>query len=100
MLALKTLYDPARADGLIGATLRGRVGRPAVRGAAHRQAADIRTATPSDPVATIEASPETLQAILWHGSSLHGALDSGELTIEGDRAASERLLELFPLART
>jgi DNA-binding HxlR family transcriptional regulator len=101
MLALKTLYDAARADGLIGTTYEFRLAGQPFEVRPTDVELDVSHGTPSDPVATIEASPGTLQAILWHGSSLHGALDSGELTIQGDRAAAERLLELFPIpART
>ena len=36
--------------------------------------------------------PATLAAVLWHGR----ATDDGALKIDGDRAAAERFLALFP----
>jgi len=37
--------------------------------------------------------------VLWHGGSLEGAEREGTLTVEGDRAALERFLALFPPPR-
>jgi DNA-binding HxlR family transcriptional regulator len=101
MLALKTLYDPVRADGLIGITYEVRLaGQPFVVRPTDTQLI-VSHGTASEPVATIEADPGTLQEILWHDRRLGDALSTGELTITGDRAAAERLLELFPIpART
>jgi DNA-binding HxlR family transcriptional regulator len=101
MLALKTLYEPARADGLIGTPYEVRLaGQPFAVRPTDAQL-DISHGTPSEPVATIEADPGTLQEILWHDHGLDEALSAGELTITGDRAAAERLLALFPIpART
>jgi DNA-binding HxlR family transcriptional regulator len=101
MLALKTLYDPVRADGLLGTTYEVRLaGQPFEVRPTDAQL-DVSHGTPSEPIATIEADPGMLQEILWHDHRLDDALSSGELTIAGDRAAAERLLELFPIpART
>jgi DNA-binding HxlR family transcriptional regulator len=101
MLALKTLYDPARADGLLGTTYEVRLAGQPFEVQPTATQLNIAHGTPSDPIATIEADPGTLQEILWHDHRLDDALNSGELTIGGDRAAAERLLELFPIpART
>jgi DNA-binding HxlR family transcriptional regulator len=101
MLALKTLYDPTRADGLIGTTYEVRLaGQPFEVRPTDTQL-DVSHGTPSDPSATIEADPGTLQEILWHDRRLEDAVSAGELTIIGDRDAAERLLKLFPIpART
>lgn len=93
MLALKTLYDPALADGQIGSTYEIRLSaqpfaiRPTERGL------DVSRGAASDAVATITADPEELQAILWHGRALRDT----RVMISGDRKAAERLLHLFPL---
>ena len=104
MLALKTLYDPTRADGLIGTSYAVRVaGQPFEVRPTERQL-DVSRGPASGPtatIATIAADPESLQAVLWHGRRLRDALRAGEVTITGDRAAAERLLGLFPIpART
>jgi ubiquinone biosynthesis protein UbiJ len=48
------------------------------------------------PDATIDSDPDTLNAVLWGGRSLAEAQRSGSLTIEGDEAAAERFVRLFP----
>jgi len=99
MLALKTLYDwdGARAGGLIGGTYEVRLaGQPFAVRLTDGQL-DISPGAASDALATIEADPATLQAVLWHGRRLDEALDAGALTIGGQRGAAERLLALFPL---
>jgi DNA-binding HxlR family transcriptional regulator/putative sterol carrier protein len=47
--------------------------------------------------ATIHTDPDTLGAVLWGGRSLSSALRSGRMAIEGDKAAVERFLRLFPM---
>ena len=97
MLALKTLYDPGRAGGLIGETYEVRLaGQPfEVRPAAGRL--EVSRGAAANPSATIATDPGTLQQILWHGRTLRDAVKAGEVTIGGDRAAAKPLLELFPL---
>jgi DNA-binding HxlR family transcriptional regulator len=99
MLALKTLYDwdGARAGGLIGDTYEVRLaGQPFAVRLTDGQL-DVSHGAASEPIATIEADPATLQAVLWHDRRLDDALSAGELAIAGDRSAAERLLGLFPL---
>jgi len=97
MLALKTLYDPTLADGLTGKTFEVRLsGQPFAVCATERQLGVSRGSVP-DPIATIAADPEALQAILWHGRPLRDALRGERLTIGGDRKAAGRFLRLFPL---
>jgi hypothetical protein len=40
---------------------------------------------------------DTLDAVLWRGRSLADAQRSGRMTIEGDKAAVERFVRLFPM---
>lgn len=93
MLALKTLYDPSRADGLIERVYEIRLAgqRFAVR-PTERQL-DVSRGAATDPIATITADPAGLQAVLWHGRARRAA----QLTISGDRPAADRFLRLFPL---
>ena len=51
------------------------------------------------PVAVIDTDPGTLARVLWHGRRIAGAIRSGDLRIEGDRAAGRRFLALFPAPR-
>ena len=93
VLALKTLFDPARVDGLSGRTFELRLGEEvfALR-VGERELQAVRGPA-AEATATIAAEPETLQQILWHGRSPR----AGGLEIAGDRRAAERFLRLFPL---
>jgi DNA-binding HxlR family transcriptional regulator len=96
VIALKTLFDPAAADGLevryelrLGEqsfALRVAEGRlDAVRGGADA------------PDATIEGAAGTLATVLWHGRTAADARRAGDLATAGDRRAVARFLKLFPL---
>jgi DNA-binding HxlR family transcriptional regulator len=47
--------------------------------------------------ATVSAAPEAWAAVLYTGHPLDSAISDGMLTLTGDRAAVERLLDLFPM---
>lgn len=47
------------------------------------------------PEAVITTTPDTLVAVLWHDRDLAEAMASGDLRIDGDPLAAERLLTLF-----
>jgi DNA-binding HxlR family transcriptional regulator len=96
VLALKTLFDPAAADGFDG-TFELRVGEQHfwVRVADGRL--DLGRGDAEQPVAAIAADPGTFAALLWQGLPLSAARRSGELHIEGSVAAVTRFLGLFPL---
>jgi ubiquinone biosynthesis protein UbiJ len=49
------------------------------------------------PDATIEAESATLAELIYEDRQLAEALRSGDVKIEGDEAAVERFLTLFPL---
>ena len=52
---------------------------------------------PTDPHARIETDVETLGALVYEGGDLGEAHRSGDVEIQGDRSAVDRLLGLFPL---
>ncbi len=62
----------------------------------HDDSTAERDGTLGGPDATIAGEPGPLSAVLWHGHSLGAALQSGAIALEGDRAAAERFLALFP----
>ncbi len=93
VLALKTLYDPARADGLRGRTFELRLGEEVFALGVGDRGLDAARRPASDPLATIATDPGALQQILWHGRSA----GDGGLEIAGDRRAGEQFLGLFPL---
>jgi DNA-binding HxlR family transcriptional regulator len=92
VLALKTLFDPDRADGLTGRTFELRLGDAVFAVRVGETDLDATRGPGADPVATITADPGVLQRVLWHG---HKA----GLEIGGDRRAAERFLGLFPLSK-
>jgi DNA-binding HxlR family transcriptional regulator len=96
ILALRARFDPGAAHGLrAGYELRLGEDRFAIE-----VADDEITAARGDahrPDATIDTDPDTLNAVLWRGRSLADAQRSGTMTIEGDKAAVERFVALFPI---
>lgn len=56
----------------------------------------VRRGPARSPAVALHSDTETLVAVLWHGLELDAAIADGRLILHGDRAAAERLLEMFP----
>jgi DNA-binding HxlR family transcriptional regulator len=97
IVALETLYDPGRADGLIGSSFDLRVGEHRFRARPAAARLDVMREATQDSVATIATDPGTLARVLWHGEPVRDAIRSNRLAVSGDRRAAERFLKLFPL---
>ena len=97
VLALKTLFDPARVDGAAETTYALRLGEHAFEARVHDGRFEVRRGAARNPDATISSDPGTLEDVLWRGRSLPEALGSKAITLDGDRRAAERFLALFPL---
>jgi DNA-binding HxlR family transcriptional regulator/putative sterol carrier protein len=96
ILALRGLFDPGAAHGL-RASYELRLGEDRFRiEVADDQIAAARGAA-DEADATIDTDPGTLDAVLWGGRSLADAQRSGTMTIEGDKAAVQRFVALFPM---
>jgi DNA-binding HxlR family transcriptional regulator len=93
VLALKTLFDPARTDGLTGSAFELRLGEEAFALRVGERELDAARGPAADPLASLATEAAVLQEVLWHGRSPH----AGGLEIAGDRPAAERFLGLFPL---
>lgn len=93
VLALKTLFEPARVDGLSGQTFELRLGEEVFALRVGERELEAVRGSAGDPTATIATEPGILQQVLWHGR----APRSGGLEITGNRRAAERFLTLFPL---
>ncbi|MBV9940850.1 MAG: helix-turn-helix transcriptional regulator [Solirubrobacterales bacterium] len=94
VLALKTLFEPARANGLVGRTYELRLGDEAVFAVrVGERELHASRGSAADSAATITAEPGVLEQVLWHGRSPN----AGGLEIDGDRPAGTRFLRLFPL---
>jgi DNA-binding HxlR family transcriptional regulator len=96
VIALKSLFAPAAADGR-AARYELRLGEQRFRVDVADERLEIARGAAATPDATIETDPGTLAGILWHGRRLDDARRAGSLVFEGDRAAVNRFLGLFPL---
>jgi len=96
ILSLRTLFDPARAQGL-DATLELRLGDQCFRAELAGGRLSVVPGEAASPDATIEGDPGTLLALIHGRRELAEAEDAGEVTIEGERQLVERFLRLFPL---
>jgi DNA-binding HxlR family transcriptional regulator len=96
VIALKSLFDADAADG-VRARYELRLGdqRFALDVADGRLEVERGGAPAADAI--IETDPGTLATVLWHGRRLDEAHRAGDVAIEGDRRAVNRLLRLFPL---
>jgi DNA-binding HxlR family transcriptional regulator/putative sterol carrier protein len=96
ILALRARFDPTAAQGL-RASYDLRLGEDGFRLDVTDDEFEAARGTNDQPDATIDTDPDTLGAVLWGGRSLTEAQRSGQLTIEGDKAAVQRLVRLFPI---
>ena len=96
ILALRGLFDASAAQGL-RARYELRLGDDRFRVEVADDELEAARGDAPQPDATIDTDPGTLDAVLWKGRSLADARRSGRLTIEGDKAAVERFVRLFPM---
>jgi DNA-binding HxlR family transcriptional regulator len=95
LLALKTFFDPAAADGL-DALYELRLGESRFRIRIADGSIELARGDAEDPDAIVNTDLGTLRELLWNGRALDEALGAGDVAIEGDRRAVARLLGLFP----
>jgi DNA-binding HxlR family transcriptional regulator/putative sterol carrier protein len=96
ILALRGLFDSGAAHGL-RASYELRFGEDRFRIQVRDDAIEAVRGGADQADATIDVDPDTLDAVLWGGRSLTDAQRSGKMTIEGDKAAVERFVRLFPM---
>jgi DNA-binding HxlR family transcriptional regulator/putative sterol carrier protein len=96
VVSLATLFDPERA-GDFAARLEVRMGEDTFRAViADGEIEAVRGEVPA-PDAVLTLEPGTLLALIHGEVTVAGALASGALAIDGDRAKVERFVGLFPL---
>jgi DNA-binding HxlR family transcriptional regulator len=93
-VALRSLFDPSRARGL-DATLRLRVRDEDFTLGVSGEGLELERGEPRSPDAALAGEPESLAALVWSDAPL-ASLEEAGLTVEGDRAAVERIRGLFP----
>jgi DNA-binding HxlR family transcriptional regulator/putative sterol carrier protein len=96
ILALRARFDSGAADGLHG-DYELRLGEDRFRIEVADGEIEAARGGVDRADATIDTDPDTLSAVLWGGRSLADAQRSGTMTIDGDKAAVERFVRLFPM---
>lgn len=94
MLALKARLD-ANAAKKLNANYELRLGEDRFHIAAADRTVEVARGLSPHPDATIDTDPGTLFAVLTNGRSLADAQQGGDLSIDGDTAAVQRLVRLF-----
>jgi DNA-binding HxlR family transcriptional regulator len=98
ILALRSRFDAGKAHGL-HAEYELRIDDDRFRIAVADHQLNVARGDAHRPDATIHTDANTIAAVLWSGRSLATAVRPGTMTIEGDRAAVDRFVDLFPLPR-
>ena len=96
ILSLRTMFAPEATDGL-SASYELRLGEDFFRAEVADGRFEIGRGVADEPDAVVETDAATMTALVYEGRQLAEALRSGDVRIEGDRQAVERLLTLFPL---
>ena len=96
ILALRSLFDPGAARGL-RAGYELILGEDRFRIEVADDEIEIVRGGADQADATIDTDPGTLDRVLWGGRPLADAQRSGRMRIEGDPAAVESFVRLFPV---
>jgi DNA-binding HxlR family transcriptional regulator/putative sterol carrier protein len=96
VLALRARFDAGAAHGL-RAGYELRLGEDRFRIEVADDELEVARGDAHQADATIDTDPDTINAVLWGGRPLADAQRSGRMTIEGDKAAAERFVRLFPM---
>ena len=95
VLALRARFDPDAAHGL-RARYELRLGQDRFRIEVADDELEVARGDAEQADATIATDPDTIGAVLWGSRSLADAQRAGGLAFEGDKAAVERFVRLFP----
>ena len=96
ILSLRTLFDPALAEGF-ETTLDLRLGDHRFRAEVAGGRFEVEPGEEPTPDAVVETDAGTLIALAHGRRELSEARESGDLQIEGDAEKVARFLGLFPL---
>jgi DNA-binding HxlR family transcriptional regulator len=93
LVALKTVFDPARAaDATYALRVDGQWFGLTVAGGS----IDITSGRPQQPTVTLDTDVATLRAVAFGREPVTEAERTGRLAVHGDRAAAERFTQMFP----
>jgi DNA-binding HxlR family transcriptional regulator/putative sterol carrier protein len=96
ILALRSRFDARASDGR-QSRYELRLGEDRFRIDVAGDAIKVARGSAEQPDATIDTDAGTLAAVLWKGEPLADAQRSERLKIEGDNAAVQRFVRLFPM---
>lgn len=97
LLSLRTMLDPARAEG-IEATIGFRIDEETFRARLARGRVEIvRGGDLEDATLTFSGPTAIIAGAIYGGQPLEALESAGALRVEGDRALAERFVTLFPL---
>lgn len=96
IVAFRTMVAPDRAEGFSG-TVELRFGEERCRGRVVDGRLELERGAAERPDVVITSDTETLKALAFGGWLLDEALQSGALTMMGDKASAQRFFELFRL---
>ena len=96
ILALRSRFDAGAARGL-RARYELRLGEDRFRIEVADGEIEVARGGAEQADATIDTDPDTLAAVLWKGRPLADAQRAGRMTIEGEKAAVQRFVRLFPM---
>ncbi|NMO91031.1 helix-turn-helix domain-containing protein [Actinomycetospora sp. TBRC 11914] len=96
VLSMRTMFSAEKAEGVDEVVQFVLAEQPFVARVHDGGFTMERGETAADATVTV-AAPEVWAAVLYTGHPLDSAISDGVLTLSGDRAAVERLLDLFPM---
>jgi DNA-binding HxlR family transcriptional regulator len=96
LLSLRTMFDPARAEGL-DARIGFRLGEETFLARLADGRLRIAAGPLDDADLVVTGAAHVLAGAIYGGQTLAALERAGALRIEGDRALAERLVTLFPL---
>jgi DNA-binding HxlR family transcriptional regulator len=94
VLALKSTFQPDKADGL-DATYEVVLGDIPFSIAVKDGRLEAERGEPGEPDAVIRSDSDTMAAVVFGGRSLDRAVSSGDVEIEGSKRAATRLIRLL-----
>jgi DNA-binding HxlR family transcriptional regulator len=94
VLALKSTFDPGKADGL-DATFELWVGETPFNIGVKEGRFEAERGEADGPVATIRSDPGTIASVVFGGNRLGKAVEAGDVEIDGSRRATNALFRTF-----
>jgi DNA-binding HxlR family transcriptional regulator/putative sterol carrier protein len=96
VLSLRTMFDARTADDF-DATIELRIADDRFVARVANGELELTRGSAANADAILEATPDTLVAVVYAGRKFADAVRAGELKVEGDKAVGKRFVTLFPM---